>query len=87
MELAVDVVLRPRRNVVGAGSDELLAATDTAQAQLPHEAFDRAPGDGDAFPAQQPPDLAGAADAAAEFAVPEHPLDLDHELRIPNRSL
>ena len=35
---------------------------------------------------QQMPDLPGAADAAAEVAVPEHPLDLHDQLGIRDRS-
>lgn len=53
---------------------------------LTHEALDRATGDSDALTVQQPPNFARAADPATELAVPEHPLDLDHQLGIGDRS-
>jgi len=52
VELALHVILRPRRRAVGAGGEELLAAADAAQALLANEAFDRAAGDDDAVPGQ-----------------------------------
>lgn len=85
-ELALDVILSPRRGVVGASGDELLAAADATQTLLTHEALDRAPGNDDALALEQSPDLADAADTAAEFTVPEHPLDLHDQFRIADGS-
>src|SRR5690606_25511003 len=86
VELALDVILSPRRGVVGTGGDELLAPVDAAQALLTHETVNSAAGDDDVLPCQQSPDLAGTTDTAAEATAPEHPLDLDHQLGIGHGS-
>jgi hypothetical protein len=51
----------------------LPAPQDTTQAHPPHQARHRAAGDGDALPAELPPDLAHAIDAEVGRV---HPPDL-----------
>jgi hypothetical protein len=71
---------RAGRAGIGAGGHHLLAAADTPQALLAHQPFHRAAGHVDALAAQQPPDLARAADPTALLAVEEDPLDVLDQL-------
>jgi hypothetical protein len=78
-ELPVHLVRRARRGLVCDRGSGLLAADGATQTHLPHQAFHRAAGHRDAFPAELPPDLAGAVDLEVGRM---HPPDLLHEHQV-----
>jgi len=71
-ELPLHEVLRTRRRGVGARGDRALPAHDAAKPGVPHEARDRAPGDGHALTTELAPDLPHAGHLVMLRA---HPLD------------
>ncbi len=78
-ELAVHLVRRAGRGLVGDGGPDLPAAGRAPQAHPPHQAFHRAAGHRDAVAAELPPDLAGAVDPEVGLMRPP---DLLHDRRV-----
>ena len=70
-EVPVHLVHRAWCACFGNGRADLLAPNSTRQAHLPHQAFDRAAGNSNAFAVQLPPDLGCAIDA--EVILPDPP--------------
>lgn len=83
MEDPVDMVQRARCGLVLDGRADRLAANDTLQTKVGHQAFDRATGNVEPLAQHLPPDLARTINLEV---LTEHTLDLRLQLQVPLRS-